>query len=339
MPKRTAMIASAIVTTALVAALFAQSSGSLRAEEEECISKPNAPAPQGQHWYYRTDHANNRQCWRLGSEGLPVQKSTPQAEQQSAADAAAPSVAPPRQTTGVSPTEIERGTSAFASTAPTPWPGVSKSLDGRSFLQQVSPPAAKAEIQSASVIDSGPVPSSRVSENVSDPSPPLSTNASASVGDALPRDTRTREPQRLESMRSAASAAPIQTTAEVDHTFALLMVVFAILAVTGPIHHYTERRRRREVSNFHVPQWARVVALNAPKPRARLPFTMEKRTGKQLPRSAARPPDQTEKLAQVLQQLVDRMQMDRRHAGSTISASGSRPRDRISPVRQRAGAR
>ena len=73
MPERTAMLASAIFTTALVFALFAQSSRGLRAEEE-CISKPNAPAPQGQHWYYRTDRESKRQCWYLGPEGATVRK-------------------------------------------------------------------------------------------------------------------------------------------------------------------------------------------------------------------------------------------------------------------------
>ena len=340
MPERTAMLASAMVTTALVAALFAQSSRSLRAEEE-CISKPNAPAPQGQHWYYRIDHANNRQCWRLEPQGLPVQKSAPQAEKQSAIEAAALSGAQPRasrrETTGAAPTEIA-GTSAFASIAPTPWPDASKSLDVQSFLQGVAQPAPMAEAQSVSTIDAVPVTSDRDSKNVGEASPPLNTNASVNVSDALPGDTRAREAQRLATVRSAASAAPVQTIAEVDHTFALLMAVFAVLAVTGPIHHYTERRRRRETNNFHVPQWARVVALNAPKPRARLPFAMEPNTRKRLAPSAARPPDQTERLAQVLQQLVDRMQ-DRRQAASTVSASGVQPRDRISPVRQQAGAR
>jgi hypothetical protein len=33
-----------------------------------CIEKPNAPSPQGSHWYYRTDRTNNRQCWYLSSE-------------------------------------------------------------------------------------------------------------------------------------------------------------------------------------------------------------------------------------------------------------------------------
>src|SRR5689334_122934 len=36
------------------------------AETDECIPKPNAAAPEGSHWYYRTDRASQRQCWHLG---------------------------------------------------------------------------------------------------------------------------------------------------------------------------------------------------------------------------------------------------------------------------------
>jgi hypothetical protein len=35
---------------------------------DECLEKPNAPSPQGSHWYYRLDRTTNRQCWYLGSE-------------------------------------------------------------------------------------------------------------------------------------------------------------------------------------------------------------------------------------------------------------------------------
>jgi hypothetical protein len=35
---------------------------------DDCILKPNAPSPQGSHWYYRTDRVNNRQCWYLRSD-------------------------------------------------------------------------------------------------------------------------------------------------------------------------------------------------------------------------------------------------------------------------------
>ena len=42
---------------------------------DDCLANPNGPTPQGQHWYYRIDHANNgRQCWYLRAEIGRVQK-------------------------------------------------------------------------------------------------------------------------------------------------------------------------------------------------------------------------------------------------------------------------
>ena len=46
---------------------------------DECIRKPNAPAPQGSHWYYRTDRTSNRQCWYLGEESAKARASERQA--------------------------------------------------------------------------------------------------------------------------------------------------------------------------------------------------------------------------------------------------------------------
>lgn len=34
-----------------------------RAEARECLAAPKGPAPAGSHWFYRTDHANKRNCW------------------------------------------------------------------------------------------------------------------------------------------------------------------------------------------------------------------------------------------------------------------------------------
>jgi hypothetical protein len=50
-----------------VAAIFIVTVQGARAADE-CLEKPNAPSPEGSHWYYRTDRTTNRQCWYLGSE-------------------------------------------------------------------------------------------------------------------------------------------------------------------------------------------------------------------------------------------------------------------------------
>ena len=39
---------------------------------DDCLSKPNAAAPPGSHWYYRVDRATQRECWYLGAEGAKV---------------------------------------------------------------------------------------------------------------------------------------------------------------------------------------------------------------------------------------------------------------------------
>jgi hypothetical protein len=40
----------------------------------ECRTKPGAPPPQGKHWYYSTDRANNRRCWYLADRGEKVHR-------------------------------------------------------------------------------------------------------------------------------------------------------------------------------------------------------------------------------------------------------------------------
>jgi len=131
--------------------------------------------------------------------------------------------------------------------------------------------------------------------------------------------------------------------AGIERTFILVMVMFALLAVTGPILHFTHRQRQREVIDYKPPRWAPVVALNTPEPRVRAmqtpnpaaayrparraapqpdqtdwrpaPHRNQNRNPSPIPTpdprpvpSPARPPDPNERLRHALQQLVDRIQ-------------------------------
>ena len=75
----------------LVAALLVSGLSTSRAEEN-CLLAPNARAPQGSHWYYRTDPTSQNKCWHLRAEGQtdeqPIQQQKP--EQAGASAAAAP---------------------------------------------------------------------------------------------------------------------------------------------------------------------------------------------------------------------------------------------------------
>ena len=86
------VLASGFLTLVLI------TGSSARGAADDCLAKPNEPTPEGQHWYYRIDHANNgRQCWYLRAEIGRVQKNARQAETD-ATEAMAPTVdAPPRR--------------------------------------------------------------------------------------------------------------------------------------------------------------------------------------------------------------------------------------------------
>jgi hypothetical protein len=55
------------------AILLVMSHSSLgEAKADECRIKPDGAAPAGLHWYYRVDRTNNRHCWYLHTQGMPV---------------------------------------------------------------------------------------------------------------------------------------------------------------------------------------------------------------------------------------------------------------------------
>jgi hypothetical protein len=115
---------------------------------DECLSKPNAPAPKGQHWYYRIDRVNNnRQCWRLGPEGLRVQRSTPQIQKNKSQAAVQPEPPPPTQrpaTMGMAIASADASAVGAAGTAPsTGWLDVTKFADS----PPASQPAAEAPVE------------------------------------------------------------------------------------------------------------------------------------------------------------------------------------------------
>jgi len=46
--------------------------GAGKAGAEKCNTRPSSSAPQGTHWYYRINSADNRRCWFLSSEDIKV---------------------------------------------------------------------------------------------------------------------------------------------------------------------------------------------------------------------------------------------------------------------------
>ena len=205
------------------------------------------------------DHANGRQCWRLGPAGLRVQKTAPASEKRSAPAAATQSETSARVqrpvTTGHASAEVASETNVAAAAAPVYW------LDASRLLNQPStvPPATQQpslEERSAS----SPDPSRSADEF---PAPARSVVASA--GDSLPQTVaRAEEPQRI-----VLIAKPATSIVDDDHTFALLLLMFVTLAIAGPMLHYSERRRRRLARPVQAPRWAPTDTRTNPWPTSR----------------------------------------------------------------------
>jgi hypothetical protein len=100
MSKRIGSVPAALVAMMLVPAMLG-ALGSMAfsvaaRSADNCLTEPNRDPPDGRHWYYRVDQANNRRCWHLGEAGLVVQRSVPETASQ------APAAPPAPRETGIS---------------------------------------------------------------------------------------------------------------------------------------------------------------------------------------------------------------------------------------------
>ncbi|HET9414674.1 MAG TPA: hypothetical protein VFO74_11195 [Pseudolabrys sp.] len=302
-------------------ALVLITGSSARSVADDCLAEPNGPTPQGQHWYYRIDHANNgRQCWYLRAETGRVQKTSRQTEPKSSSEITQAIPAPTQPTAPAAETPLKKNTAPAA--APIPWLNVQRLPEPIPFVQPVTQQKPAAQTQSdgaAAVAASG----NAVPERVIEPPAAVPNRPAPSADSNATSAHRAREQQRRQPAQ-ARPEPPIPANGPVDHTFALLMIMFAALAIAGPALHFVERRRRRKAVNFRPPQWAR-VAPTPPTPGIRpMPRPRVAKTPAPMP---IRPPDQTERLAHALQQLVDRLQTADRHEPRAVRAG---PRGRAS---------
>jgi len=95
-----------IRSIALVFTLFAAGAGigsvpANIARADDCLTAPNSTTPQGSHWYYRMDWANQRKCWYLRAPGEASQQRAPRARPDAAAAQSTPAADAAPPATGV----------------------------------------------------------------------------------------------------------------------------------------------------------------------------------------------------------------------------------------------
>jgi len=132
------VLASSFLTLVLI------TDPSARSAADECLAKPSGPTPQGQHWYYRIDHANDgRQCWYLREGGGRAQRTSRQTERISS-DATPQAIqAPAAPATKILPEE-----DAAPATAPIPWLNVQTLSDPMSSVPPVTQQMPATQTQS-----------------------------------------------------------------------------------------------------------------------------------------------------------------------------------------------
>jgi hypothetical protein len=316
MRERSAMLASVAFSLILGTGLFVQSTRTARSADD-CLAKPNAAAPRGQHWYYRIDHQNNRQCWRLGPEGLPVQKIDLQTLKSKQQTTAAPaSTRGPKPATAEAPdAPAEPAGKKVGATTGVGWRDMPKFADipALSLLTQQQ---ARAEDPQST----GPT----------DPTPAAGNQVVASAGDSLPLETKQAEEPQDSVTVAPESMEPVEAVAETDYKFTWLVAGLVFLVIAGPIVHFLERRRQRAAKSLQPPQWA---PLSAPPPAVRLaPAPVVRLAPAPEVGHEAASPDQSERLAQALHQLLDRLQTDLGLEQSTLN-SVQRPEIRMKSSR------
>ena len=287
MPQHRPTLVPAIFALPLAASCVV-SAGAVHAAE--CIAKPNAPAQQGKHWYYRTDRATKRQCWYLGSQGASVQKGATQASEQPAPNALAQPAAPQRAHRPTAPQSAQRPTApeltaALAATeasvpapaAPLPLPEASELPDVPPAFELAPTPALAERQQSVDAIDPAPTPAS-------DPA---------------------KESQSPANARSSPVTAPAQATDDADHTLALAMIVFVTIAISGSVLEVTRWLRRRKASNRRELEWATSNTLYQC---ARASLDFDSRIPALHIPPPPKPLGQAETLAQNLQQILNELQ-------------------------------
>lgn len=111
----------------------------------ECAAKPNAPAPQGQHWYHRTDRGARHRCWYLAPQDMSAQKSATNTSQKATAEgpktpavaSGAPQVPATKPPTGAAPAPAVAN--GFAPAIPSPWPEAARFSDAPPSFASATP--------------------------------------------------------------------------------------------------------------------------------------------------------------------------------------------------------
>jgi hypothetical protein len=220
--------------TALVYALFLAGAGigasANIARADDCLTAPNSSAPQGSHWYYRMDWANQRKCWYLRASGQPPQQAVPQAAPMTGATADSPG--PQRSPEGSGTAAISQ---AVAPPANIPQPGVQARVAATGAAWPDPPTIAAPVAGNAGAVSNEAGAGS------------LGRNA----------DLRTSEDSERVVGRAASTAAMPQsvTATPIEMPLALALGLAAAGILSRIVMKFAAGRREPSITKYVEPNW------------------------------------------------------------------------------------
>ncbi len=210
-----------VVAMLLVAFVDGNLSPGPASAQDNCLPVPNAPAPPGSHWYYRTDRVKQIKCWYLRTEGQAIQK--PAAQERPEMDVATGPAATPSKTTpdhrpaqAVVPAPAERSMkgsitrSAQASLRATGSAGSADNPTKRS-IQRNAQASPRANIDKVVWPDPPPPVGA---DKVAWPDPPSPATADNVVWPDPPSPTRGATPEVASQNPPAAASTPQEKTGQ-----------------------------------------------------------------------------------------------------------------------------
>ncbi len=146
----------AVVGVLLVVLWDGSVSGQSAHAEEQCLATPNAPPPQGSHWYYHLNRIKQSKCWYLRTEGHVIQKPVLQENSEASVVAKVPGAAAPKtdRDTGAEPQELRPIPAVPAASGPAgaravPWPDPPSmgAADGAAWPDAPLPVTANSSVE------------------------------------------------------------------------------------------------------------------------------------------------------------------------------------------------
>jgi hypothetical protein len=214
MANRTAKCAVAIFASVLASTTVTIVASNSAQAAEDCLTEPQGQAPQGQHWFYRTEHTNKQRCWYLRDQ------SEKSAQTDSSADVAAPAQ-------GNEAGSSLSTTDAYAE-LPSSRPRAEQNAGAAAARRPPASTSTAANVRDNAPIDSvfGPPPvvsGSPETSGVNSSGNPPETSAA--------EDTSTTPEQQAAAVPAPPAAAPAQK--EVGSLQMLLLVIFGALTLAG----------------------------------------------------------------------------------------------------------